>query len=499
MPQRTAEHRTGEAGGRGVVAVLAGAAISVAVMQTLVVPVIADLPVLLDTSAATAGWVVTSTLLAAAVATPVMGRLGDLHGKRRMLVVSLAVMVTGSLISAGTDDPVVMIVGRTLQGFGMGVIPLGIGIMRDVLPGRRLASGLAVMSSSIGVGGGLALPAAALVAQHTDWHALFLGSALLGTVSAAAVLAVVPGGPGLARGGFDLPGAVGLTAGMVALLLPVTKGDAWGWTAPVTLALFGAAALLLTVWGWWELRCPSPLVDLRTSARREVLLTNLASLLLGMAFYTISLVLPALLQLPTGTGYGLGQSMVTAGLALAPLGLTMLLVSPLYARLSERYGPRAALLTGMAVLVAGHGAGIVMMAAVWQTVVIAVVLGVGIGLAYSALPALINAAVDPSRTGAANGLNALMRSVGTAVSSAVVGMVLARTARTWDGVAVPGPEGFRISFALATGAVAVGMVLAFLLPARRGARAVTAPGTGPEPGGPAAGSARGAAPAPHSG
>ncbi|MER6914428.1 MFS transporter [Streptomyces sp. NPDC000594] len=473
MPQRSAEPVLREVarGTGGVVPVLAFAGITVAVMQTLLVPVITDLPVLLDTTPANATWVLTGTLLAGAVATPVMGRLGDLHGKRRMLVVSLGVMVLGSLVCAVTDQLVPMLIGRVLQGFGMGVIPLGIGIMRDVLPGERLASGMAVMSSSIGVGGGLALPLAALVAQHTDWHMLFYGSAGTGVLAITATLALVPGGPGRARGGFDLPGAFGLTAGMVALLLPVTKGDEWGWTSPRVLSLFAVAALVLTVWGIWELRCPAPLVDLRTSARREVLLTHLASLMLGVAFYAISLVLPPLLQLPTSTGYGLGQPMVTAGLCLAPLGVTMMLVSPVYARLSRRYGARAALLAGMAVMTVGYGAGIVLMSAVWHTVLVAVVLGAGIGLAYAALPALITAAVDPSQTGAANGLNALMRSVGTAVSSAVVGMVLARTAIPLDGVPVPGPEGFRISFALAAAAVTAGMILALFLPSPSAARA----------------------------
>ncbi len=166
-----------------VVPVLAFAGITVAVMQTLLVPVIKDLPVLLGTSPGNATWVMTATLLAGAVATPVMGRLGDLFGKRRMLLASLAVMVVGSLVCAFTDDLVTMVAGRALQGFAMGAIPLGIGIMRDALPRERLGSAMALMSSSIGVGGGLALPAAALVAQHADWHALFLGAAGLGVLS----------------------------------------------------------------------------------------------------------------------------------------------------------------------------------------------------------------------------------------------------------------------------------------------------------------------------
>jgi MFS family permease len=463
MTQTTTDRPTRAAHG-AVVPVLAFAGIVVAVMQTLLVPVIKDLPQLLHSAPSDATWVLTSTLLSGAVATPIMGRLGDLYGKRRMLIASLAVMVAGALVSALTSDLLTMIVGRTLQGFAMGAIPLGIGLMRDMLPRERLGSAMALMSSSIGVGGGLALPLAALVAQHADWHALFYGAAGLGAVAIALTLFVVPESTTRAPGSFDLPGALGLSAGLVLFLLPITKGSDWGWTSATTLGLFGAAALVLLLWGVMELKVKAPLVDLRTTARPAVLFTNLASIMVGVSFYVVSLVLPQLLQLPEATGYGLGQSMVVAGLLVAPLGLTMMLTAPVYARLSARYGPKVTLIIGLMVIAVGYGAGLGLMSAAWQSLVISVILGAGIGLAYSSLPALIVGAVPASETGAANGLNTLMRSIGTSVSSAVVGMVLANTAHTVGGVAIPTMHGFRVSFLIATAAVAVGLVLALFLP-----------------------------------
>jgi MFS family permease len=467
MTQPTTHQR----GTRGVVPVLAFAGIVVAVMQTLLVPVIKDLPTLLSTTPSNATWVMTATLLAGAVSTPIMGRLGDLNGKRRMLLTSLAVMVVGSLICGFTDSLVVMIVGRALQGFAMGAIPLGIGLMRDELPREKLGSAMALMSSSIGVGGGLALPLAALTAQHADWHALFFGAAGLGVISMLLTVLFVPESTVKAQGTFDVLGAIGLSAGLVLFLLPITKGSDWGWTSGMTLGLFGAAALVLVLWGVMELRLKAPLVDLRTTARPAVLFTNLASIMVGVAFYAISLVLPQLLQLPTATGYGLGQSMVVAGLCVAPLGLTMMFTAPVYARLSAKYGPKVTLILGMLIIAIGYGAGLGLMSAAWQTIIIAVVVGAGIGLAYSSLPALIIGAVDPSETGAANGLNTLMRSIGTSVSSAVIGMVLANTANHVGGVAIPTMTGFRTSFLIATGAVALGLVFALFLPsARRSAK-----------------------------
>ncbi|MEU0526560.1 MFS transporter [Streptomyces niveus] len=476
MPQATPDQYAGSGpvpgavprrrGSGGVVPVLAFAGITVAVMQTLLVPIIKDLPALLRTSPDNATWVITATLLAGAVSTPIMGRLGDLYGKHRMLLASLAVMVVGSLVCAFTDDLTVMIAGRALQGFAMGAIPLGIGIMRDELPREKLGSAMALMSSSIGVGGGLALPGAALVAQHADWHTLFFGAAGLGVLSMVLTVLVVPESSVRAGGRFDWFGALGLSAGLVALLLPITKGSAWGWTSSTTLGLFGVSAVVLGLWGSMELRLKAPLVDLRTSARREVLLTNLVSVMVGVAFYAVSLILPQLLQLPTSTG-GLGRSMVVAGLCVAPLGLTMMFVAPVYARISARRGPKVSLMIGMAVIAAGYGAGLFMMSAAWQTVVISVILGAGIGLAYSSLPALIVGAVDPKETGAANGLNTLARSIGTSVSSAVIGMVLARTAIGTGPTAVPSLHGFRISFVIATAAVLGGLALAVFLPSHK--------------------------------
>ncbi|TXJ84315.1 MFS transporter [Streptomyces lavendulae] len=463
MTHTTTDEPRREASG-AVVPVLAFAGIVVAVMQTLLVPVIKDLPQLLHTAPSNATWVLTSTLLSGAVATPIMGRLGDLYGKRRMLIASLAVMVIGALVSALTSQLLVMIAGRTLQGFAMGAIPLGIGLMRDMLPRERLGSAMALMSSSIGVGGGLALPAAALVAQHMNWHALFYGAAGLGVLAIALTLLTVPESPMRAAGSFDLPGALGLSAGLVLLLLPITKGSDWGWSSATTLGLFVASVVVLLLWGLYELRAEAPLVDLRTTARPAVLFTNLASIMVGVAFYVVSLVLPQLLQLPKATGYGLGQSMVVAGLCVAPLGLTMMFTAPVYARLSARYGPRTTLIIGLLIIAIGYGGGLGLMQAAWQTILTSVILGAGIGLAYSSLPALIVGAVPASETGAANGLNTLMRSIGTSVSSAVVGMVLANTAHTVGGMAIPTMHGFRVSFLIATGAVAAGLVLALFLP-----------------------------------
>ncbi|GHD32475.1 MFS transporter [Streptomyces galbus] len=465
---RPAEAGEPVAGGRAplVVAVLAFGGIVVALMQTLVIPIVPELPRLLHASASDAAWAVTATLLAAAVATPVTGRLGDMYGKRRMLLVSIALLVAGSVTAALSDSLAWTIAGRALQGLASGVIPLGISIMRDELPAERLGAATALMSASLGVGGALGLPAAALIADHLDWHALFWTSAALGAVAGVLVPLVVPESAVRGGGRFDAVGALGMAAGLVCLLLAISKGGDWGWGSATTLGLFAAAVVVLLLWGVLELRVREPLVDLRTTARRQVLVTNLASTAFGFSMFAMSLVLPQLLQLPEVTGYGLGRSLLDAGLVMAPAGLVMMAVAPLSAALSRTAGPKVTLMTGAVVVAAGYALAVVLMAEVWHLVLVSCVIGAGIGFAYGAMPALIMGAVDASETAAANSLNTLMRSIGTAVASAVAGVVLARMTTPFGSLALPSRDGFRTVMAIGSGAAVLALVVAAFLPGR---------------------------------
>jgi MFS family permease len=473
-PQRPAAGASGPPRTNTVVAVLALAGIMVSLMQTLVIPLIPVLPTLLHASASDTTWAITATLLAAAVATPVVGRLGDMYGKRRMLLISLSLLVTGSAVGALSDSLAPMVVGRALQGMAAGVIPLGISIMRDELPPERLGAATALMSASLGVGGALGLPAAALLAERADWHVLFWTAAGLGAVVTVLVAKLVPESAVRTGGRFDMAGAAGLSVALVCLLLAISKGADWGWTSGLTGGLFLASAATLALWGRWELRSARPLVDLRTTARRQVLLTNLASAVFGFSMFAMSLLLPQLLQLPKATGYGLGQTMLTVGLVLAPSGLVMMAMAPLSARVSKAKGPKVTLMLGAVVVAAGYGLNIALMSAIWHLVLASSIIGAGIGLAYGAMPALVMAAVPVSETAAANSLNTLMRSIGTSISSAVAGVVLAEMTITLGSVPLPAQNGFRVVMAVGAGAALLAFVLAGFLPGHRPAPAAAA-------------------------
>ncbi|WRZ02933.1 MFS transporter [Streptomyces sp. NBC_00385] len=453
----------------GVVGILAFAGIVAAITQTLVVPLIAELPKILGTSSSNASWVITATLLAAAVATPVAGRLGDMFGKRRMLLVSLTPLVAGSVVCALSSSVVPMIVGRGLQGLGMGVVPLGISLLRDVVPAEKLGSSIAIMSASMGVGGALGLPFAAAIAENSSWRVLFWVVAALSLAVGALIRFLVPrDAESRASQGFDVLGAIGLGIALVCLLLGVSKGADWGWGSGTTLGLLAAAVVVLLAWGRWELRVEDPLVDLRVTARPQILLTNAASVLIGFSMYAQSLVVPQLFQLPEGTGYGLGQSMLAMGLWMAPSGLMMMVMSPVGAKLSAARGPKVTLATGALIISLGYGLAVPVIdgGSTWSLLAVTLVCNTGVGFAYGAMPALIMGAVPQSETASANSFNTLMRSIGSSLAAAVIGVVMAQMTTDFGGHALTTAGGFRAAMLIGCGVALAAAFLAALIPVR---------------------------------
>lgn len=450
-----------------VVAVLAIAGLSSSFMFTLVVPIQARLPELLHASRDDTAWVVTATLFAAAVSTPIAGRLGDMYGKRRVVLALLAVMIAGSIIAALSSGIAGIVVGRALQGAVVGVVPLGISILRDVLHEERVDAAIALISATLGVGGAVGLPISALITQYSDWHVLFWMAAGLGAAVFALVMWIVPVSVLRTAGRFDYVGAAGLTIGLLGILLAVSRGDEWGWGSAAVLACGLGGVVVLLVWGWYELRTRDPLLDLRVAARRPVLLTNIASVAMGFSLFASNVLYPQMLELPVASGTGFGLSLLGASLVVMPSGLVMMLLSPISGRIAHRIGPRVLLLAGALSLVAAYAFTIAWHSEVWQLVVANILIGMGIGFGYASMPMLIMRSVPPTETGASNGLNALFRSLGTSAAAAVVAAVLATFATEQGGVQVPTPWAFQLSFVLGGIAAIVAFVVGLFIPRER--------------------------------
>lgn len=440
--------------------------LAAALTQTMVVPIQGELPTLLDSTPDNTAWVITITLLAAGVAMPISGRLADLLGKQRVLAASAAILVVGSAVCALSSTLAPMLVGRALQGVAMGFIPVGISLLREITPPAMTGTAIAAMSATLGVGGAIGLPLSAWIADAHDWHALFWVSTGAAVVILLGVVFCVPHVHDAHPGRIDWTGAVLLGIGLVGFLIGISKANAWGWADPLTLGCIAGGVVVLVLWGWFELAQAEPLVDLRTTAQLPVLMTNLAAVAIGFGMMAQAIVMPQLLQLPEATGYGLGQSILHAGLWMAPGGLMMMVFAPISSLMIKRFGAKLTLMVGAAVLGAGYLIAFGLMDAAWKLLIASCITSAGVGIGYAAMPTLILDNVPMREAGAAVGLNSLMRSIGTTLASAIMAALLTSSA-TASGL--PTERAFQLCFIVGAAAAFLGVLIGATIPRNRDA------------------------------
>ena len=444
-------------------AVLALGCMAVAMQQSLVAPALRDIQLDLHTSTTDASWILTAFLLSASVATPICGRLGDMFGKKRLLVIALAALAAGTLISALAGSLALMVAGRVVQGFGAGVIPLAIGIIRDEFPPERVASRIALISATLGFGGGLGIALAGPIVDHLSYHWLFWLPLGPFAIAALGVLLFVPDSPVRAPGRIDWAGAFLLAGWLVMLLLAISEASSWGWSSTRIIALFVAAAVLALVWVVVETRNRAALVDMRMMRLRGVWTTNATAMMLGAGMFAGFVLIPQLVQLPTSTGYGFGASVTQAGLFLLPSAVAMLLLSVVAGRLDSTVGSRLPLVLGAAV---SSGAFVLLALAHSERFEIylgTALLGVGIGLAFAAMANLIVEAVPSEQTGVATGMNTIMRTIGGSLGSTVSAVIVSSSVAASG---LPSEHGFTLAFAVSAIALAVAALATFYVPAR---------------------------------
>lgn len=447
-----------------IVTILCLAGTVVALQQTLMVPLLPDFPKILHTSPDDVSWLVTATLLTAAVATPIVSKLADMYGKRRMMIVAMVMMVIGSVICAVGESFTMLVIGRAFQGFAASLIPVGISIMRDELPKERVASAVALMSATLGIGSALGLPLSGLIYESLGWEAIFWLSTVVGVLLIIAVLSTVPESELRTKGRFDFLGAVLLSIALTALLLAISKGGNWGWSSEPVILLFITSAVFLAAWVPYELRVSQPMVDLRTSSRRPVLLTNLASLLVGFSMYANMLATTQQLQLPQISGFGFGLAVTVAGLCMVPSGLAMVAFAPISASLTKKFGAKTTLIVGAAVLAGAYIARVFLTCEVWMIILGATAVSVGTAIAYAAMPTLIMRAVPITETASANGLNSLLRAVGTSTASAAIAAILTSFVSRQGSITLPTLSAFTTIFWLAAVAALAAIAVAVFIP-----------------------------------
>src|SRR5213078_1645761 len=226
--------------------------------------------------------VLTIFLLVASVATPLLGKLGDQYGKERLLVISLAVFLAGSIAAACAWNIWVLIGARAIQGASGAIFPLSFGIIRDEFPREKLGVAIGLVSAVFGVGGGLGIVLSGLIVDNVSWRWLFIFGAIPVAIATVAVHRFVPESPIKTPSRVDFLGATLLSVGLVCLLLALTEGESWGWTSARVGGLFAGAAVFLALWVVAELRVPEPMVDMHVFVQRQVLFTNICALITGL-------------------------------------------------------------------------------------------------------------------------------------------------------------------------------------------------------------------------
>jgi EmrB/QacA subfamily drug resistance transporter len=442
-------------------AVLALGGLTYAMLSSLVIPALPTMQHQLHTSETGIAWLLTGYLLASSVGTAIIGRLGDMYGKERLLLWTLVVLGFGTLLAAVASSLPLLIAARFIQGVAGGIFPLAFGIVRDEFPREKVAGGIGLLSAILGVGGGIGIVLSGVIVEHLDYHWLFWIPLVLVVISAIATWRLVPESPVRTPGKINWLAATLMTIGMSGVLLAVSQTTEWGWGSPKTLGLAAFGFAFVAAWIAVEVRSETPLVDMAMMRVRGVWTTNAAAFLLGAGLYSSFVIFPQFAQLPTSTGFGFGASVVVSGLYLLPATIGMTILGVMAGRISARFGSRSALLVGTLFSSASFLTLAVAHSAPWEMLVAAGLLGVGIGLAFAALGNLIVQAVPSSQTGVASGMNTVMRTLGGALGGQLSATFIAGNLAA-EGL--PTVTGFTESFLMATGFLALCFLAGLLVP-----------------------------------
>jgi EmrB/QacA subfamily drug resistance transporter len=442
-------------------AVLATAVGAFALLQSLVIPVLPTIQAGLHTSQNTVTWVLTAYLLSASIFTPIIGRLGDMRGKERILIAALAALTVGSVLAALAGSVAVMLAARVIQGVGGGVVPLAFGIIRDEFPQEKVAGAVGVIAALAAAGAGLGIVLAGPIVAALDYHWLFWIPAIVLAAATVAARMVIPQSPVRAPGKLSWGAAVLLSAWLVALLVPISEAPAWGWGSARVLSLLVAAVILAVAWVITETRSAQPLIDMRMMRIPVVWTTNLVALLVGVGMYATFAFLPEYLQTPKVAGYGFGLSITGSGLVLLPASIAMFVVGVASGRLTIRFGAKAVLVAGGIIAIVPFVLLTTARGSEWVVLVAMVLQGVGFGLVFSAMSSLVVQGVPADQTGVASGMNANIRTIGGSIGAAVMSSIVTSAAGPSG---LPLAAGYTHGFALLTGATAAAALAAMLVP-----------------------------------
>jgi MFS family permease len=444
-------------------AILSLGAMAYALLQTAVVPALPDIERSLHTGETGVTWVLTAYLLSASVATPLLGRLGDMYGKERLLLTAYALLTAGTLMAALVNSLGPLIVARVIQGVGGAIFPLAFGIIRDEFPREKVAGAIGLLSAIFGIGGGAGILAGGLTVEYLNWHWLFWVPLVALVGATFLTWRFVPESPIRVPGKINWLGGALMAVGLTAVLLAISEATTWGWGSTKTIGLLVGGLIVCAAWVFAELRAAEPLVDMAMMRLGGVWTTNLAGFLLGAGMFASFVLVPQFVETPKSVGYGFGASVLAGGVYLLPSVATMLITGALAGRIAARFGSKSALVAGAAVSAVSFGLLTGAHSRPWHIYLATALLGAGIGLAFAAMANLIVIAVPPEQTGVATGMNAVMRTVGGAIGSQIAAtMVVGHLLPS----GLPAEHGYVLAFTVSLAFLVVCVLASLLVPGR---------------------------------
>lgn len=443
-------------------AVLILVSLVTAVVSSLGAPLVPLISADLNVTVSAAQWSLTAALLTGAVGAPIIGRLGDGPHRRGVLIGGLAIVMLGGVAAALADSLGVLLLGRGMQGLGLGLAPLVMASARDALPTSKVLPTISLLSVVTTAGLGAGYPISGLIAEHMGLQAAYWFGAGFAACALIAVVLVVPPSTRRKAVPLDVPGALLLALALIALLVALGQAPVWGWGSASIIALFATGTALIAIWVPQQLGASHPLVELRLMRHGAVLTANATATVLGVAMYLMTSGVTAFVQVPSVLGYGFSSSVLIAGCCLLPFSVMSFVASQCVPTLRRFLGANGVLPVGCLIVAASAAIFTFVHEALWQVFAIMGLLGVGMGMTFAALPALIVSAVPNQETGSALGFHQVVRGIGFSVGSTLTATLLA--AHTVGGSRHSSEGGFVMIGVIAIGLCFAAALVAWSLP-----------------------------------
>ncbi len=372
-------------------------------------------------------WVLNSYILVYAVLLITAGRLGDLYGQRTLFAIGLAIFTVASGLCGFAQDANQLIVARILQGVGGALLtPQTLAILTSLFPPERRGAAFGIWAGVAGLATLAGPTLGGAIVTYIDWRWIFFVNVPIGIAALIATFAIIPDLRPGRRHGWDIVGVILATSGLFGVIFGLIEGERFNWgeigAYVITIPeVIGAGVVLLVLFVIWERYQAEPLVPLSLFEERNFAVTNWIAA--AIAFGMMSLFLPIVIYLQSVRDF----SALTAGLTLAPMSLTSMVVAPFAGRLADRIGGKYILMTGIFVFAIGFGT-LTFVAgpdSTWINFLVpAIVSGAGMGMTFAPMTTVAMRNISPRMAGAASGVLNTTRQVGAAVGSAVVGALL---------------------------------------------------------------------------